>query len=439
MANEKNNTPLVAGGVVAAVAAGLIGYQILKSNKTTPETTSAGTTTENSAAVPSTAGIELNLWDQEEAENTAVIDTWIQTFSTENPGIKITRQTYPNEDLRTKFTTAATAGQAAELVWGPNDVAGVFATANLISPVDTLVDVQRFTPAALEAVNLGGKYMGVPVSYGNHLLLIYNKSLVPEAPKTTDELIAAAKKLTVPAENKFGLAFFQNEPFFYAPFMGAFDAWPLGKDAAGNTQITLNSPGNIAALNFLKDLKFKHKITPNECDYDCAKGLFLEGKAAFTINGDWSVKEFRAKLGDNLGIAALPIVSETNKPMTPMVSGRYVFVNAQIAPEKAEAVKKFVNFLASKPIQLEVASRLKRIPATREATEDAAVVGNAEVKALIDGAINGKAMPAETEMRAAWDAMRPNQQKLMSGEFEAAKAADLMQKGAVEQMASLKK
>jgi maltose-binding protein MalE len=106
------------------------------------------------------------------------------------------------------------------------------------------------------------------------------------------------------------------------------------------------------ALAYLYKLKTVDKIIPKECDYDCAKGLFMEGKAAFTINGDWSVKEFHAKLGDQLGIAPLPVLSETNRPLTPMISGRYIFINAQIAPAKKEAIKEFLNFLTSREIQI---------------------------------------------------------------------------------------
>lgn len=436
--DKKNPGALVAGGVIALAAAGLIGYQVLKKGQGADAPAGdSGQETQASSGTGQT--IELDMWDQEEAENTAVIDSWIARFQEENPNIKITRQTYPNEDLRTKFTTAATAGQAAELVWGPNDVAGVFNTAGIIQPVDALVDLSKFTPLAADAAKIGGKPMGIPVTYGNHLVLIYNKSMVPKAPATTDELIAEAKKFTNEAEKKHGLVFFQNEPFWLVPFMGSFGAWPLTQGSDGSVSLQLNSKGTEQALAFVRDLKFKDKIIPSECDYDCAKGLFLEEKAAFTINGDWSIKEFQAKLGDKVGVAPLPVNSQTNQPMTPMVSGRYVFVPAQIAPEKLEAVKKFVTFLASKPVQIEVATRLGRVPATFEATQDSAVTSLPNVQALIDAAKNGRPMPAESEMRAAWDAMRPVQQKVLAGELQPADAVAVMQDSAVEKLASLKK
>jgi maltose-binding protein MalE len=45
-------------------------------------------------------------------------------------------------------------------------------------------------------VQLDGNVWGVPVANGNHLMLLYNKDLIAEAPANTDELIAKGKELT---------------------------------------------------------------------------------------------------------------------------------------------------------------------------------------------------------------------------------------------------
>lgn len=426
------NKPKFIFAAVALGVAALIGLQVLTSKN--KDQKNAGETTGSSSET-----VELTLWDQEESENTKVMDDWITRFTTANPDIRVVRQTYPNEDLRTKFTTAATAGQAADLVWGPNDIAGVFTTAKLIQSVETFVDIARFTTVASEAVTLKGQVMGVPTTYGNHLMLFFNKNLVADAPTTTAELIAAARQHTDAKNNRFGLVFFQNEPFWLVPFVGAFGGWPLRVDADGSAHLELNSEAMKNALSYVYNLKTVEKIIPKECDYDCAKGLFMEGKAAFTINGDWSVREYQVKLGDKLGIAPLPILSETGKAMTPMVSGRYVFVNAQLSEQKKAAVKKFVNYLTSREIQIEVAERLGRIPSTSEAMSDPKIVSLKSIQPLIAAAASGRPMPAQTEMRAAWDAMRPVQQKIMSGDLSADAGVNIMQQSALEKLASLKK
>lgn len=424
--------PKLVFAAVSLAAAGIITLQVMTSRKNTDSTQGTGVS-------PIAETVEITLWDQEESENTKVMDDWITRFTATNPNIRVVRQTYPNEDLRTKFTTAATAGQAAELVWGPNDIAGVFSTAKLIQSVEGFVDLSKFTPVASEAVTLAGKVMGVPTTYGNHLMLFFNKEFVAEAPADTATLIETARKNTDPKNNRYGLVFFQNEPFWLVPFVGAFGGWPLQVEADGTSKLDLNSDAMKNALAYLQRLKNNEKIIPKECDYDCAKGLFLEGKAAFTINGDWSVKEFQGKLGDKLGIAPLPVLSETGKPLTPMVSGRYVFVNADLPQAKFEAVQKFLNYLTSREIQIEVAERLGRIPSTSEALNDPKVVNLPSIQSLVAAAANGRPMPAQTEMRAAWDAMRPVQQKIMSGDLSAEAGVNIMQQSALEKLASLKK
>lgn len=431
---------------VFLVLAGIFGYRafIAKKNPDSNKSESAGTETgagDAGGANSSQSGdvIQLTMWDQEEARNTVHLDKWIDDFQNLNPGIKITRQTFLNEELRTRYTTFATGGQAPEIVYGPNDNAGVFATAKLISSVEEFVDLSQFTTASLEVARLGGKYMAVPLSYGNHLILFYNKKMLPTPPKTTDELIATARKFSDPAKNVYGFVFNQIEPFWVAPFLGGFGGWPLNYDENGAPKLTLDTPPMVATLTFLKKLKFDDKIIPGECDYDCAKGLFLEGKAPLTINGDWVIPEFTTALGkETLGIAPLPVVSATGRPMTPMVSGRYLFLSNAMSPEKKAAVKKFVQYLTSIPVQIEVASLMNRIPAVKAALESPDVQALGDLKPIIDAAANGRAMPADEEMRAAWDSMRPALQKVMAGTLEPKDAARLMQQSGLEQLASMR-
>jgi maltose-binding protein MalE len=358
-------------------------------------------------------------------------------FMANNPEIKVVRTTYQTEDLRQKFITTATAGKAAEIVFGPSDMVGPLATANLLQPVDALTDLNIFVPAALDAVKLEGKTWGIPMSYGNHLMLMFNKAMVKTAPQNTDELIAIAQKITKPDQKTYGFVMNNNEPFWFAPTLGAFGGWPLAIDASGKATITLNTPENKKALAFWKSLKFDKRIVPAECDYDCARGLFIEKKAAMIINGDWFVDEARKALGDNLGIAPLPIVSETGKPMTPLVSGRYFFVNRRVEGPVADAVKKWLAFLTSKPLQVEMATKLGRVPSHSEAQKDPSVEANTTIKSLIDAAAHGRAMPAQIEMRAAWDGMRPVQQKVMSDKISPEQGAEEMQTVANERLKGL--
>ncbi len=436
MKNLRANNGLrsLALGLIALALTGCTKGCSPQSSTTTGSTDGSGNP---SSDTPAAEQIVIQMWDNEDPEPAKQLDIWMLQFMANNPDIKVVRTTYQTEDLRQKFITTATAGKAAEIVFGPSDMVGPLATANLLQPVETFTDLNSFIPAALDAVKLDGKIWGIPMSYGNHLMLMFNKDMVKTAPQNTDELIAIAQKLTNPDKKTYGFVMNNNEPFWFAPTLGAFGGWPLSVDAAGKATITLNTPENKKALAFWKSLKFDKRIVPAECDYDCARGLFIERKAAMIINGDWFVDEARKSLGDKLGIAPLPIVSETGKPMTPLVSGRYFFVNRRVEGPSADAVKKWLAFLTSKPLQVEMATKLGRVPSNAEAQKDPSVEANATIKSLIEAAANGRAMPPQIEMRAAWDGMRPVQQKVMSNKISPEQGAEEMQTVATERLKGL--
>ena len=70
---------------------------------------------------------------------------------------------------------------------------------------------------------------------------------------------------------------------------------------------TLDTEEMRSALEFLYDLKFTDKVTPAEADYNVADGQFKEGKAAYIINGDWTLGAYAA-----LRMPILPALATTS-------------------------------------------------------------------------------------------------------------------------------
>ena len=384
---------------------------------------------------------KILLWHQEEPENSKILNEWISDFQSLNPGVVVESMYYPVEEMRERFVTAASAGQAADLVWGVNDMAGVFDSAGLIQPVGAFIDTQRFAKETLDPVVMADRIMGVPMSYGNNLILFYNKRFVSTPPKTMEDLIDASLKFQKRSSenNLFGLVFFQAEPFWLAPFLFAFDAWPVTQ-ANGSLVLDVKSKKFqiIQALSYFKDLKAKHKIIPQECDYHCAVGLFTENKALFTINGDWATVELKKALGDHLGFAPLPTLELTGRPLVPLIGGRYVFINAKLDPHKSKNIKLFLNHLSGLAVQKDVALKLNRVPSTHGALQEEAVMAYPTIQGFRAAAHFAEAMPPYPEMRALWDGLRPAQQKLMSGHLTPQGAYRLMEKTVPEALTFIK-
>lgn len=386
---------------------------------------------EGRVTTPNASAVELTIWEHERDEIQQVLDRMNRTFEAANPGVTIKRSHYKTEDLRTQFQTAALGGGGPDIVMGPNDFGGPLSLMGIIRPVDDLIDATKFFPEVIAAVQGGGKTWGVPISRGNHLMLFVNKKLIAKAPETLEDLVKEAKRVT--KGSVYGLAYNLNEPFWFVTFMSAFGTLPL-TDSKPN----LDNSGMIQALEFVHDLKFKDKVVPADCDYTCADTLFAEGKAAMTINGDWTVEKYKGALKDDLIIAALPKNAKNGLYMQPMVSGKFIFLNARSTGPSYEVAKKYSQFMIQDNVQAEFAKHGGRLPATRSVAESDTISKDPVLSASQAALVHGQPMPMDVGLRAVWDAIRPQLQGVMSGRTQSKLAANAMQKDAEVKIKEMK-
>lgn len=380
----------------------------------------------------------IRIWTVEGESDGAYqfVDAVAQEYAKAN-GLEIIVQNYSVEDMRESFQTASLAGGGAQLLWTVNDHIGPFVKGNLIMSVDELpgIDVSRFVESAMEAATLPGtnKFYAVPVSYGNHLMLMYHKDLVPNPPKTTDELIQIAKRLT--GGDRFGLVFNQTEPFWLVPWLGGFGGKVFADDGVTPT---LNTPQMVATLQFLRDLKFVHRILPRESDYAGADTLFKEKKAAMIINGDWIMMDYAQQFGENLGITRIPMVSATGLWPRPYTSGKYLMVSAAMRqdPEKLQKIIGLIQHFTSAENQARLVKELIRLPGLKEVMARSELTGDPLYDRLLKESFYqlevGTPMPTVVEMRANWDAMRPKMAEVMNDQTAPAAAAEAMQQLSVQ-------
>ncbi len=372
--------------------------------------------------------VTITLWTKEgEADNAL---QWVYDLAEEFNQINANQQVEvvkPGdvEALREDFQTASLAGTAPDLLWTVNDHAGPFTAADLIQPVDGLFDLSKYVDSALAAVKLDGKTWGVPINNGNHLMLLYNKDLVPQAPADTNELFRVAQQLTT--GDRYGLVWNQTEPFWMVPWLGGFGGSVF---AADGVTPTLDTKAMRDTLQFLYDMKYKYKIIPKESDYNGADSLFKEGKAAMIINGDWSLGAYKEIFGDNLGVARIPKVSSTGKWPAPYTSGVFFMVPKEVSGAKLEVVKAFVGFVTNEENQVEMVRKLNRLPALKVALDEPVVKSDLFLEGSADQMVVGTPMPTVLEMRCNWDSMKPEMQAVLNDTKSPAEAAAAMQRAA---------
>jgi len=375
---------------------------------------------------------KIQIWHQMIYSAREVLAEAVRKYEIQNPEIQIELVYKETEELRSSFQAAAMGGSGPDLIYGPSDQVGPFVTMGIIQPLQGIYtdeELKNFDPLSLVQYQNQHYMMGDVV--GNHLSLIYNKKLVPVPPKNTKELIEIAQRNTNQKAGRFGLAWHMFEPFFFVPWVRGFGTSFVTAEA----QPQLDSEAMIKAFALMRLFK-KLKITPEGSDYEIANALFKEGKAAMIINGDWSWGDYlQAKI--DFGIAPIPMVSETGLWPAPLVSTKGYSINVNVSENKKAPLHQLLKYLLSDEVQLMFTKKLSSLPSSLSARKNELVVQNELLKASSEILKHGELMPVNPELRAVWDALRPEYQAVLAGTKDEVHAARDAQKNALQQIQNM--
>lgn len=370
------------------------------------------------------------IWHQMRPDEREILQRQLARYTSLHPEVKVTELYKETEELRSGYVIASISGQGPDLIYGPSDPIGVYAVTETIRPLEDL-----FQPAFLQDFDSSaftyyqGRLYQIADKIGNHLALVYNKKYVQRPPETDEELIALGKQIqmrygsTGGRPNVYALTWNYTEPFFFIPFFTGFGGWVF---AADGVTPSLDSQSIVLGLNYVRELRDKHKIIPNEADYEIADALFKDEKAAMIINGDWSWAGY-VQRGLNIGVAPLPKISQTGLWCAPMTSPKGYSVSVNVPEQKLALVIDLLKFLLSEENQLETVRILSTAPTRKALYSHPDVVSNEILTNSLVQIQRGKPMPAVPEMRAVWDAMRPGYQAVMGGALLPEAAAKQMQ------------
>jgi arabinogalactan oligomer / maltooligosaccharide transport system substrate-binding protein len=392
---------------------------------TAPEATPAPT----EAAYP-TGDFALTLWTKEgEADGSfQFVKKLTDAYTAVHPNVVIEVVNKEVEALREDFQTASLAGDAPEILWTVADHVGPFTAADLILPLDDMVDKASYVPAAAEIVTTDGKLWGAPTSFGNQLMLLWDKTKLGDTPPAdSDAWVAKAKEFTT-ADGQYGIVFNQTESFWLVPFLGGFNGAVF---AADGVTPTLDTPAMTSALQFMYDLKYTDKVVPAEADYNVADGLFKDGKAASIINGDWTLGAYSEALGDKLGVAPLPMMTGGDWPK-PYIAGTFLMASKAVGDnaDLKTVVSDFMTFATNTDNQVDMVATLKRLPGNAKAIADVIVTNDPLLAGAADAATKGVPQPTNLEMRCIFDSMTAGVRDMFTGNSDVAAIAKTMQTSA---------
>jgi multiple sugar transport system substrate-binding protein len=296
-------------------------------------------------------------------------------------GIKVNLQVIGWPDLYSKILAATTSGKGPDVLNIGNTWAASLQATGAFLPFgdkefSAIGGKSKFVEASLKTGGVPGKpptsvpYLGL--AYG----LYYNKKMFSDAglqpPKTWEELVSDAKKLTSPSKGVYGMAMeggsYTEGVHFAFIFGQQHGADPF--DSSGKPDFT--SQGMIDGVKQYVDLMGTDKVVnPSSAQYKNgpeAPGDFAKGKAAMLMsqnNADNTLQADGMKSSE-YGVVPIPAPSNAVKDTASFVAGinLSIFNNTK---NKAGALK-FVKFMTSKQTQATLDKPFTALPVIKGGT-----------------------------------------------------------------------
>ncbi|MFA5292707.1 MAG: extracellular solute-binding protein [Phycisphaerae bacterium] len=203
----------------------------------------------------------------------------------------------------------------------------------------------------LSMISKDGKVYGIPMKIYT-VGLAYNIKLLKEAgfnvpPTTWDELVTMAKKATNRDTGIAGFSFITDganaggwHMTVIAYDFGFKDTDIIAQQPNGKYKACFNNPAMLSALNFIKDLRWKHDVLPREnLGWETNGQAFATGRVAMAIMaGDQLItirQNFPDMDMDNIGFAPLPVGPDgINRTLG---GGDIAMVNSKATADQIEA------------------------------------------------------------------------------------------------------
>ena len=280
-----------------------------------------------------------------------------------------------------------------------HDKIGVYAEMGILADIKEFVpeeNLSDYIPATLEATQYKGTMYQLPIYYET-LLYIYNRRYMDdsEVPKTTEELYEYMTANT--AGGHYGFVEQHSTPYYAAGWLSGFGATILDNDGVPG----LDSEEAIAALTYHK--KFV-ELMPGETEYATVNTLFNEGMAHSTIAGPWLIPTVR-QAGMDVGVAPMPVIDESGKPIMPYMGVQGVQVLKAAAENKKESVQKVLDVLMQPEVEIELAKASGCAPARNVCYKNEDIANDEVVMMMKETAENAVPMPNIPEMDVMWSVM----------------------------------
>ncbi len=363
----------------------------------------------------SAAPSEIVVWHSYRGAEEQAIREVVEAFNRSTNEWQVTLLAVPYDAFASKLVNAIPRGNGPDAFIYAHERIGGWAISKLITslPTDFSGEISSsMLPTTIHAVTFQGKLWGIPLTFKS-LVLFYRSDLITTPPRTTQELFAQARIFSNPEKRRYGLAFEAASAYYVAPFLYAFGGGFCLDDHSPTP--CLDHPANAHALAYLARLVNSDRLVPEEATGALVTQLFNDGRAPFVINGPWFSGEIAPDVPYE--VALLPTLSETGKPLRPLLTVETYFI-ADHERTNREGALSFGKFLAG----IE-GSRIRAItgaqpPALRAAYDDPLIAQDRRLALFRAQAEQAEPMSSRPEMQMVWEPLAGAVRKVLRGAAE---------------------
>ncbi|MFN7131435.1 MAG: extracellular solute-binding protein, partial [Myxococcales bacterium] len=348
-------------------------------------------------ALPASAQpVELVLWHSYNGAEKDALNETVASFNAQHRarGVQLTTLPIPNDAFADKLTAAIAVGNGPDLFVFAHDRLGDWADQGLVEPLQNWIGEEhraRFTENSLRALGApqGSRTLyGLPLAVKS-VALIYDSSKVPTPPATIEALEAEAKKHT--GNGSYGFVFDWGTTYQEAGFFHAFGGGVLDRKG----QPTLDAPGNVAAVKWVRKLR-EDGLLPREVSGALVGALFNDRKAAMIITGPWALKDLKADIP--FKVASLP--AGPAGPARPFLGVEALIMSSR-SRHKAEALQAMLALTSDEAAKVRL-TRAQQPVANRGAWAD---VDDHALQGFRAQSELAEPMPSAPAMRHVWSPM----------------------------------
>ena len=367
------------------------------------------------------ATIKLTLWTKEgEADGSLqYVKKLAAAYTALHPNVTFEVVNKDVEALREDFQTASLAGNPPEILWTVADHVGPFTAADLILPLDDIVDKASYVPAAADIVTGGRQALGRA-----DLLRQPADALLEQGPRGRHRsgrqrrLVAKAKELTT--GDNYGIVFNQTESFWLVPVPGRLQRQRLrrGRRHAdpGHGRHEERPPVPLRPQVHRQDhadrgrlQRRRRPVQGRQGRHDHQRRL---GRSA----------AYAEAFGDKLGVGPIPQLTGGDCPK-PYIAGAFFMVPKAVgdnADLKCVVVRLHQVVDEHGRTRSTMVKTLKRLPGNATAIADPIVTGDPLLAGAAAAAKKGVPQPTNLEMRCVFDSMTAGVRDMFTGNSDIA-------------------